>query len=100
MSRIQGKIDNVKGVMMDNIDKVLERGERLDLLLDRTEELSDSSLNFKRGGQKLKRAVVWRNVLIGIVLCVIVAVRTSLVSNFVLDCHFWNHLGFVWCALL
>ena len=34
--------DRVKGVMTQNIEKVMERGDRLDDLMDKTEELEAS----------------------------------------------------------
>ena len=42
MSLLQFQVDEVKGVMTQNIEKVLERGDRLDDLMDKTEELEAS----------------------------------------------------------
>ena len=42
MSLLQSQVDEVKGVMTQNIEKVLERGDRLDDLMDKTEELEAS----------------------------------------------------------
>lgn len=47
MSAVQQQVDEVKGIMTQNIEKVLERGEKLDDLLDKTEELESSVSNFK-----------------------------------------------------
>lgn len=33
------QVDEVKTIMVDNIEKVLERGERLELLVDKTDNL-------------------------------------------------------------
>lgn len=74
ISRIQGKIEEVKGVMMENIDKVLDRGEKLDILVERTDELAEHSLTFKRGAKTLKRAVCVRNILIAISIAVLALV--------------------------
>jgi len=35
----QGDLNDVKQIMVENIEKVLERGERLDLLVDKTDNL-------------------------------------------------------------
>jgi vesicle-associated membrane protein 72 len=32
-------VEEVKGIMTDNIDKMLQRGEKLELLTDKTENL-------------------------------------------------------------
>ena len=42
MSKLQSQVDEVKGVMTQNIEKVLERGDRLEDLMDKTEELEAS----------------------------------------------------------
>ena len=36
---MQGKLDTVKGVMVQNIEMILERGEKLELLVDKTDQL-------------------------------------------------------------
>ena len=42
VTRLQSQVDEVKGVMTQNIEKVMERGDRLDDLMDKTEELEAS----------------------------------------------------------
>jgi hypothetical protein len=39
MSELQGQVEDVKGVMNQNIEKILERGENLEQLQQRTNEL-------------------------------------------------------------
>jgi hypothetical protein len=41
MVSVQRKVDEVKGIMMQNVEQVLVRGERLDVLVDRTDDLRD-----------------------------------------------------------
>ena len=47
------QVEDIKSVMNENIEKVLERGERLDLLEERAESLSFASMMFKRQPVKL-----------------------------------------------
>jgi hypothetical protein len=35
------QVDEVKGIMLQNVEQVLVRGERLDVLVDRTDDLRD-----------------------------------------------------------
>lgn len=42
VTRLQSQVNEVKGVMTQNIEKVMERGDRLDDLMDKTEELEAS----------------------------------------------------------
>jgi len=39
LSRVKAQVDQVKGIMMENIDKVIDRGEQIDGLVTRTEQL-------------------------------------------------------------
>ncbi len=39
MSQLQTQVDEVKGVMTQNIEKVMERGERLEDLIAQTNDL-------------------------------------------------------------
>ena len=42
LSKLQAQVNEVKDVMTQNIEKVLERGERLEDLVDKTEDLEAS----------------------------------------------------------
>ncbi|KAL0667046.1 hypothetical protein Bca4012_029750 [Brassica carinata] len=39
LSKVKAQVTEVKGVMMENIEKVLDRGEKIELLVDKTENL-------------------------------------------------------------
>lgn len=62
MTLVQGKIDNIQQVMSENIDKLLSRGERIELLVCRTEQLSEESVEFRRHAGRLKRRMWWRSI--------------------------------------
>jgi len=62
VSRIQKDIDDVKVIMERNIDKVLERGDKIEDLVDKTSALSFSGYEFKRSAVKLRRKMWWKNV--------------------------------------
>ena len=55
LSKLKAQITEVKGVMMDNIEKVLDRGERIELLVDKTENLQFQADSFQRQGRQLRR---------------------------------------------
>lgn len=48
ISKVQAQIDSVKDVMIENIDKVLERGERIELLVDKTDRLNQQAFKFEK----------------------------------------------------
>ncbi|XP_073216653.1 vesicle-associated membrane protein 7 isoform X8 [Lepidochelys kempii] len=46
MVETQAQVDELKGIMVRNIDLVAQRGEKLELLIDKTENLVDSLLSW------------------------------------------------------
>ncbi|KAJ3206838.1 Vesicle-associated membrane protein [Dinochytrium kinnereticum] len=61
LRQVQGEIDQVKDVMVSNIEKVLERGERIDILVDKTDNLNQASFAFKKRSTALRRELWWKN---------------------------------------
>ncbi|SCU90291.1 LADA_0F03048g1_1 [Lachancea dasiensis] len=55
-------LQDVIQLMNDNIDKFLQRQERVSLLVDRTSKLNQSSYNFKRKAVRIKTKMWWKNV--------------------------------------
>ncbi|KAK6094350.1 hypothetical protein, variant [Batrachochytrium dendrobatidis JEL423] len=53
-AHVQGQVDEVIGIMHSNIDKVVQRGENLNSLQNKTDELNQGALQFKRGTTTLK----------------------------------------------
>ncbi|OLY77898.1 Vesicle-associated membrane protein 714 [Smittium mucronatum] len=47
--------------MAQNIERVLERGDRIDLLVDKTNNLSTEAFAFRKRSTALKRRLWWRN---------------------------------------
>ncbi|KAI9226130.1 MAG: putative vesicle-associated membrane protein [Piptocephalis tieghemiana] len=66
--RVQGEIDQVKEVMVQNIERVLERGERIDLLVDKTDNLNQAAFAFRKRSTALKKKKRWKNAKLMIML--------------------------------
>jgi vesicle-associated membrane protein 7 len=60
ISRVRGEIMEVKHIMIENVEKVLDRGERLDLLVDKTEHLQGEAFAFRREARRLKHKMWWK----------------------------------------
>ena len=58
ISNVRGEIDNVRGIMSKNIESLLERGERIDLLVDKTDRLGGSAHDFRVRSRGLRRQMV------------------------------------------
>jgi vesicle-associated membrane protein 7 len=61
IAQINKQIGEVKDNMLRNIDQVLERGERIELLVDKTEVLEQHAFKFQRGAKTLKRQMCIKN---------------------------------------
>mmetsp|Transcript_13005 Transcript_13005/g.15534 ORF Transcript_13005/g.15534 Transcript_13005/m.15534 type:complete len:82 (+) Transcript_13005:3-248(+) len=62
--------------MVNNIEKVLERGERIELLVDKTDRLNESSFRFEKTSKELKNALFYeklKSFFIGFVIVLILA---------------------------
>lgn len=61
-AQIQAQIDETVGVMRDNINRVNERGENLDALQDKTDNLAVSAQGFRRGANQVRKRMWWKDV--------------------------------------
>lgn len=59
-NKLQGQIDETVGVMWQNVERVSQRGERLDSLQDKTDHLGISAQQFRGGANKVRKKM-WRN---------------------------------------
>mmetsp|Transcript_15700 Transcript_15700/g.63230 ORF Transcript_15700/g.63230 Transcript_15700/m.63230 type:complete len:84 (+) Transcript_15700:780-1031(+) len=71
--------------MVQNIEMVLERGEKLELLVDKTDQLNATAFTFEKSSRKLKEAMFWKKVkiylLITFVLCVLLYVFLAVICG-------------------
>ena len=74
VERLKGEVQQVKEIMVANIEQIVERGERLDLLVDRSENLSNESVTFKRTSTALQRKMWWQNAKMKVIMAVVVIV--------------------------
>ncbi|CAB4035943.1 Vesicle-associated membrane 7 [Paramuricea clavata] len=70
--RVQGEIDELKDIMVKNIDTISQRGERLELLIDRSRDLNTASMTFKKSSKTLARVMWWKNVKMIIIITIVV----------------------------
>ena len=61
LGAVNERLEQVRTVMHDSIEKVLERGERIDLLVDRADQLERNATTFAKSSSALKRQYRWRN---------------------------------------
>lgn len=59
LSRVQSEIDETKVVLHSTIAAVLERGEKLDDLVTKSDELSAQSKMFYTQAKKMNKCCTW-----------------------------------------
>ncbi|KAF2121376.1 synaptobrevin-domain-containing protein [Lophiotrema nucula] len=69
---LQGEMDETRGIMTENIERILERGERINLLVDKTDHLSHNARDFRVRSRGLRRRMWWKNVKLMVLLIVVV----------------------------
>ncbi|CAD7689328.1 unnamed protein product [Nyctereutes procyonoides] len=77
LQQTQNQVDEVVDIMRVNVDKVLERDQKLSELDDRADALQAGASQFETSAAKLKRKYWWKNCkmwVIGIVVVVIIII--------------------------
>ena len=112
LNEVRGEIAAVKDVMVQNIgtyhvithnfpsfligqwtfiEKVLERGERMELLVDKTDTLNQQAFQFKKKSTQLKRAMWWKNTKLMVILAFVVIVVLYLIVCFACGFPAWHN---------
>ncbi|XP_030373708.1 vesicle-associated membrane protein 7 [Scaptodrosophila lebanonensis] len=79
---VHGEIAEIKDIMIKNIDSIRDRGEKLELLVNKTENLSNNSVAFRKASRNLARQMFWKNIRVyvvaGLVIIFIIYVIVSM----------------------
>ncbi|KIN01546.1 hypothetical protein OIDMADRAFT_54660 [Oidiodendron maius Zn] len=84
---LQAQIDDTVGVMRENINKVSQRGERLDSLQDKTDNLAVSAQGFRRGANRVRKTMWLKDMKMricligGIILLLVVIIVPVVVTH-------------------
>ncbi|GMH02528.1 hypothetical protein Nepgr_004367 [Nepenthes gracilis] len=90
LAKVKAQVSEVKGVMMENIEKVLDRGEKIELLVDKTDTLHSQAQDFRTKGTQMRRKMWLQNmkiklIVLGIILALILIIVLSVCGGF--KCH-------------
>ncbi|EEP81117.1 SNC2 protein [Uncinocarpus reesii 1704] len=84
---LQAQIDDTVGVMRENINKVSQRGERLDSLQDKTDNLAVSAQGFRRGANRVRKQMWWKDfkmriwLIVGIIILLVIIIVPSVLAT-------------------
>ncbi|XP_039591816.1 vesicle-associated membrane protein 4 isoform X1 [Polypterus senegalus] len=83
--QVQTQVDEVIDVMQENITRVIDRGERLEELQDKSDGLCDQAAAFSSRARKLRRSMWWTDcrmkvgaALVGLILFLVIVVALVL----------------------
>ena len=62
VSQVRAQLATISDTMMDNIDKIIQRQEKIELLVEKSDALDRTAATFRREAQDLRRAFWWRTV--------------------------------------
>ncbi|RWR88573.1 vesicle-associated membrane protein 721-like protein [Cinnamomum micranthum f. kanehirae] len=87
LAKVKAQVSEVKGVMMENIEKVLDRGEKIEVLVDKTENLRSQAQDFRTQGTKMRRKMWLQNmkiklIVLGILVALILIIILSICHGF------------------
>ncbi|EXX67114.1 synaptobrevin [Rhizophagus irregularis] len=72
--QIQKQINDTVGIMRENINQVAQRGEALDSLHDKTENLSVSAQGFRRGANRVRKQMWWKDMKMKIIIAAVIII--------------------------
>ena len=91
--RVQEGLADVTEMMRQNIESVVDRGEHLELLVDKSDNLSSQARQFQKQSKGLREALWWKNIkmMLSLGFVVLVAVVLVLISVCGWDFHACTH---------
>lgn len=86
IAEVNEKVEATKNVMKENVQKVIERGDNIETLIEKTDILVQRSDSFRVNTKTLERTMWWKNVKIWVVIILVVLFLIWLI--FSLACGF------------
>lgn len=62
INQIQEQIDETRQILCEDIDRLTDRGESLHLLVDKSDQLSTTSMSFKVSSRDVARRFYWKHI--------------------------------------
>lgn len=85
--KVKAQVSAVKTIMLENVDKAIDRGENITVLSDKAQDLRDSAQEFKQKGTQIRRKMWYQNmkiklVVLGIILLLVLVLWLSICGGF------------------
>lgn len=97
LQQTQATVDEVVGIMKVNVEKVLERDQKLSELENRADALQQGATQFEQHAGKLKRKYWWKNlkmiIIIGIICVVILIIIIGKYMRYIHESDVFNFVS-------
>ena len=86
VSELQDKVDSAKQLMAENVDRLLERGENLDIIMEKSSIMTEQAQRFRTDAKTLRKKILTRPLGVAICACclmfiiLIIAIITTKMS--------------------
>lgn len=79
LGKLQNQVGEVIDVMKDNVNKVMDRGYKLEELQDRSDDLVNNSELFRSRSSSLRHRMWWQNCRAKIIICAVILLVLALI---------------------
>ncbi|XP_037936670.1 vesicle-associated membrane protein 7-like [Teleopsis dalmanni] len=90
ISKVHGQIGELKDIMIKNIDNLRDRGEKLELLVNKTENLSNNSVAFRKASRNLARQMFWKKIRLYVIVGFAIIFGGYLVISMICNGLLWQ----------
>ncbi|XP_047989020.1 vesicle-associated membrane protein 7 [Leguminivora glycinivorella] len=80
ISTIYGELDELKNIMVKNIDNMATRGEKLELLINKADNLATNSVSFNGTARTLQRSLFWKNIKMYVIMALVAALAVYFIG--------------------
>eukprot|EP01059_Diplonema_ambulator_P002457 TRINITY_DN12093_c0_g1_i1.p1 TRINITY_DN12093_c0_g1~~TRINITY_DN12093_c0_g1_i1.p1 ORF type:complete len:220 (+),score=87.35 TRINITY_DN12093_c0_g1_i1:82-741(+) len=87
---IQNQMDEVKDIMSKNIEAVIDRGEKIENLVQKSIELDTEAGQFRKGSKSLKNKMRWRNIRLILIIVFVVLILLLIILMIACKPNFSN----------
>ena len=82
IQRVQDDLAEATDLMRANIEAVVDRGEHLELLVDKSDSISNNARQFQKQSVGLRKALFWKNVKLALMLLGVLTAIATVVAQF------------------
>jgi len=74
LREVNSKLNEVRETMVNSVEKLLERGQRIEILLEKSDHLNTESFRMKKKSHHLERVMWWKNTKLTIIIIAILVI--------------------------